>query len=296
MAVAQSGESGPRLSHVHRRQRLIDLDTKVATGDHDRSAMGPELAGAPGDGGRRGLVLSGQAALAASVDHDLSALADRCRAVGFVFAAAGRDRRPVYFVAQTRAWSRSCFFVFAYFLVALLPVLGLVDNPIFRYSLVFDHFQYLASMGPLALAGAGLARFADFVIPKKPWLQSTLCAGLLLVLGMSSWQRTWIYESQETLWTETLAKNPDCWLGYNNLGSYSFSTGAVRRGRWPNFKMPWKSIPTLPKPTTTWAALFSKGGTGRGRLPNSKRPWKSTPTWRRPTTTSAVFSYKRGGE
>src|SRR5271165_3859181 len=91
-------------------------------------------------------------------------------------------------------WSRAYLFAFAYFIVALLPVLGLIDNHIFRLSLVFDHFQYLGSIGPLALAGAGLAQFSDFTIPRKPWLQSALCAGLLLVLGMASWQRTWAYE------------------------------------------------------------------------------------------------------
>jgi len=124
-------------------------------------------------------------------------------------------------------WSRACFFAFAYFIAALLPVLGLIDNPIFRFSLVFDHFQYLGSIGPLALAGTGLAWFADFIIPKKPWLQSTLCAGLLLILGMASWQRTWAYESQETLWTDTLAKNPNSWLGHCNLGLALFQKGQV---------------------------------------------------------------------
>jgi protein O-mannosyl-transferase len=84
------------------------------------------------------------------------------------------------------AGSRACFFSFAYFTAALAPVLGLIDNHIFHFSFVFDHFQYLASMGPLALAGTGLARFSNFIIPKKPWLQSTLCAGLLLMLGMAS--------------------------------------------------------------------------------------------------------------
>jgi hypothetical protein len=64
---------------------------------------------------------------------------------------------------KRRLWSRACFFAFAYFLTALLPILGLIDNYIFRYSLVFDHFQYLANVGPLALAGAGLAWFSDFV-------------------------------------------------------------------------------------------------------------------------------------
>jgi tetratricopeptide (TPR) repeat protein len=124
-------------------------------------------------------------------------------------------------------WSRACFFAFAYFMAALLPVLGLIDNPIFRFSLVFDHLQYLASIGPLALAGTGLARFSDFAIPKKPWLQSSLCAGLLLILGMASWQRTWVYQSQETLWTDTLAKNPNTWFGRSNLGVVLFQKGQV---------------------------------------------------------------------
>jgi tetratricopeptide (TPR) repeat protein len=115
-------------------------------------------------------------------------------------------------------WFRPCFFAFAYFTVALLPVVGLIDNFIFHYSLVFDHFQYLASIGPLALAGAGLTRFLDFFIPKKAWLQFCLCAELLLILGLTSWGRTLVYQGPETLWTDTLAKNPNCWVGDNNLG------------------------------------------------------------------------------
>jgi tetratricopeptide (TPR) repeat protein len=131
------------------------------------------------------------------------------------------------FWLKRELWSRACFFAFAYFMAALLPVLGLINNPIFRFSLVFDHLQYLASIGPLALAGTGLVRFSDFVIPKKPWLQSTLCAGLLLILGMASWQRIWVYQSQETLWTDTLAKNPNTWLGHCNLGVVLFQKGQV---------------------------------------------------------------------
>jgi protein O-mannosyl-transferase len=125
------------------------------------------------------------------------------------------------------AWSRACFFAFAYFVVALLPVLGLIDNSIFRISLVFDHLQYLASIGPLALAGAGLARLSGFVIPKKRALLSSLCACLLLILGMATWQRTLAYENDETFWMDTLAKNPACWIGHNNLGNDLFEKGRV---------------------------------------------------------------------
>jgi Flp pilus assembly protein TadD len=128
---------------------------------------------------------------------------------------------------KRESWARPWFFVFAYFLVALFPVLGLVGLYFQRYSFVADHFQYLASMGPLALAAAGMVRLADFALPARPWLRSSLCAGLLLILGVLSWQRTWVYESQETLWTDTLARNPDSWAAHDLLGNALFKRGHV---------------------------------------------------------------------
>ena len=126
------------------------------------------------------------------------------------------------------AWSQACFFAFAYFVVALLPAMGLLDNTIFRISLVFDHLQYLASIGPLALAGAGLARLSGFVIPKKPALLArALCACLLLILGMTTWERASAYESDETFWTDAVLKNPGCLVGHNNLGNYLLQKGKL---------------------------------------------------------------------
>jgi tetratricopeptide (TPR) repeat protein len=115
-------------------------------------------------------------------------------------------------------WSRSPFCVFVYFLVALLPVLGFFTNTIFRYSFVFDHFQYLASMGPLALLGAGLSHLPGKL--KNPWLPPGLGAGVLLLFGLLTWQHASVFESDETLWTDTVRKNPNCWLAYSNLGEF----------------------------------------------------------------------------
>jgi tetratricopeptide (TPR) repeat protein len=122
---------------------------------------------------------------------------------------------------------RPGFFALAYFLVVLSPFLGLIDQSFWRYSFVEDHLQYLAGMGPLALVGAGLVWLTEGTRARTPWLQAGLCAGVLLVLGSLSWQRAWAYESEETLWTDTLAKNPDCWLGDNNLGRARFLEGRV---------------------------------------------------------------------
>jgi len=126
---------------------------------------------------------------------------------------------------KQRERSRPIFFAFAYFLAALLPVLGLANMNFFLYSFVADHFQYLASMGPLALAGAGMVRLADFASSWKSPLRSSLGAGLLLILGLLSWQRSWIYQNKETLWTDTLAKNADSSIAHNNLGILLFQKG-----------------------------------------------------------------------
>ncbi len=128
---------------------------------------------------------------------------------------------------KCESWSRPYFMAYAYFLVALLPVLGLVNNTYSRYSFVADHFQYLASMGPLALAGAGIIRLGSLVTTSRPWIASTVGAVLLVALGTLSWQRTWVYQNQETLWTDTLAKNPECWAGYNDLGDALLQKGQI---------------------------------------------------------------------
>jgi len=116
------------------------------------------------------------------------------------------------------SWPRAAFFAFSYFVVALLPVLGLVQLYFLRYSFVEDHFQYLAAMGPLAFAGAGMTRLSALLLTATQWLQWTLCAALLFILGTLSWQRAWVFESETCLWTDTLAKNPTCWVAHNNLG------------------------------------------------------------------------------
>jgi protein O-mannosyl-transferase len=116
------------------------------------------------------------------------------------------------------SWARPWFFVFAYFLAALLPVLGLFDNYIFHYSLVFDHFQYLASMGPMALAGAGLARLARMVSFGRTGPRAGVYSAPLLLLGILTWQRCATFESEQTLWTDTLTKNPGSWTAHYNLG------------------------------------------------------------------------------
>jgi tetratricopeptide (TPR) repeat protein len=114
-------------------------------------------------------------------------------------------------------WKRSVSFAAAYFVISLFPVLGFFSVYFFRYSFVSDHFQYLASMGPLALAGAGITE-GIAVTGWKSSLRPAVCGVLLLVLGVLTWRQTSIYHDIVALYTGTLAKNPGCWMAHYNLG------------------------------------------------------------------------------
>ncbi len=114
---------------------------------------------------------------------------------------------------------RPVFFAFAYYLVALSPFLGLINQSFWRFSFVEDHLQYLACMGPLALAGSALAWLGELVLT-GPILLKAIPGGVVLgTLALVSWQRCGVYAGEETLWRDNLAKNPQCWVADNHLGS-----------------------------------------------------------------------------
>jgi Flp pilus assembly protein TadD len=117
------------------------------------------------------------------------------------------------------------FVTILFFIGTLFPALGFFDVFPFRYSFVADHFQYLACMGPLVLAGAGITRVTTVFFPTTAWPQSVLCAVMALALGLLSWQRAGVYQSEEKLWNVTLAQNPNCSMAHNNLGSILMERG-----------------------------------------------------------------------
>lgn len=104
----------------------------------------------------------------------------------------------------------------------LVPALGFVDVYPMRYSFVADHFVYLASIGLIVLlvpaVGWLVRRAASEGDGWSGWQRTTAGATLVILTGLTWWQGR-IYTDLETLWRDTLAKNPNAFLAHNNLGS-----------------------------------------------------------------------------
>jgi len=96
-----------------------------------------------------------------------------------------------------------------------------------RYSFVSDHWQYFGSMGMLALFAAGITAGLDRLGWEGRPAGAAMKLGLLLALGVLSWRQSWIYQSLDSLWTDTLAKNPECWLAHSNLGQIRLKQGRL---------------------------------------------------------------------
>jgi len=114
---------------------------------------------------------------------------------------------------QRDKFLRPAFAAAVYFAASLFPVLGLFNVYFFRYSFVSDHFQYLAAIGPLALAAAAIS----FALT-NPRIQMSIFAIVLALLATLTWKQASIYRDAKTLYQVTIERNPECWLAYTNLG------------------------------------------------------------------------------
>lgn len=128
----------------------------------------------------------------------------------------------IYFVR--RRVGRGVEVAAVFFVATLSPVLGFIMLYTFRFSFVADHYQYLASIGPLALAAAGIT---IALRNRSRWQKQAVCGGLLLPLGILTWRECAMYANIETLWQTTISENPRSWMAYNNLGNALLQKGRV---------------------------------------------------------------------
>jgi len=145
-------------------------------------------------------------------------------AYGWLVAGAGLAV-AIYFARRTVG--RGVEVAALFYVATLVPMLGFFMLYTFRYSFVADHYQYVASIGPLALAAAGISTALSRFERSIPFLKPVFCGVLLLVLGLLTWRQAATYTDLKTLWQTTAERNPGSWMAHGNLGNLLLKQGRL---------------------------------------------------------------------
>jgi protein O-mannosyl-transferase len=109
----------------------------------------------------------------------------------------------------------------------LFPVLGFLNVFPFRYSYVADHFAYLAMLAIIVPVTSALNVFLGRKLPGR--IGELVIPGVILAaLGLLTSRQAVIYCDEETLYRETLARNPDCGFCHLDLGTLLIRTNRTQ--------------------------------------------------------------------
>ncbi|MBI3553653.1 MAG: tetratricopeptide repeat protein [Elusimicrobia bacterium] len=114
-----------------------------------------------------------------------------------------------------------------FYLVALLPVIGLVKLGL---AIASDRYTYLASFGPALLAGLGAQMLADKG-PRPRWLWSAALAAGLCGLTAATVAQIGTWRDSVVFWRHAVAVDPDCYVCHKNLGDALAAQGLEEESR-----------------------------------------------------------------
>ncbi len=158
-----------------------------------------------------------------------------------------------------RSWGRPVLFGLGYFMITLGPFLGFFTIFFMRYSYVADHYVYHALIGMIALAVAGGWQIAQRDGRPTALMMKAVAVSVVIALGMLTWQRCHVYHDAETLWRDTLRKNPNCWLAHNDLGNLLWVRGRFDEAT-AHFLRAIEIHPEFPETHYNFGALLEEQG------------------------------------
>ena len=163
-----------------------------------------------------------------------------------------------------------------FFAGSLFPVLGFFNVYAFVYSFVTDHWQYLPSLGIIALGAAGLMEAVGRLPVPARRAGLALVAALPVALGILAWRQCGNYRDLFTFYEAILAKNPECWMAHNNLAEALSNAGRTAEAI-PHLERALQLRPDFPEAENNLGADLRVIGRPREAVPHLERALQLEP-------------------
>src|SRR5437016_1105542 len=148
------------------------------------------------------------------------------------------------------------------YVVVLLPVLGIAQS---GPQIAADRYTYLAALGWAILAGAGLLscwRRSTSSTRGAPatWGLAGIATGIVIALGVLTWNQVQIWHDAGRLWTYALALDPNSPIAHSNLGELLDRQGRPAEAI-DHFQQALRTKPDFPLAHNNWGMALK----GQGR-------------------------------
>jgi Tfp pilus assembly protein PilF len=179
--------------------------------------------------------------------------------------------------AATQKWGsrlgRGPLVAVLFFGGTLFPALGFFNVYPFKYSFVADHFQYLASIGIIALVAGTIAYWAE-QDRRLRVVAGVVGSCVLVALGVVTYGQVGVYESRGMLWADVLLKNPDSALALQGLAAERAAVNNFREAK----TLYERAIPLTIDSHDRRNVLYDLGQTlyRAGDEAGAKRAWRQT--------------------
>jgi len=141
----------------------------------------------------------------------------------YLFPAAAAGVIALLYTMRA-GWGRGPLVATLFYAGTLAPTSGFLNVYAMRYSFVADHFAYLPMIGLVALVTAAASEVVKW-LGRGARLGWGIAASCLLALAVLTTVQCETYRDLRTLWVNTLAHDPDCWMARNNLAAFLLSEG-----------------------------------------------------------------------
>ena len=126
---------------------------------------------------------------------------------------------------KRKTWGRHALLGLGFFLISLLPFVGLTAGSYMQYTWVMDHLLYIPIIGLVGLAVAGIESLNQRLSPPlRPFCQG--CFAIVMVLfAVESRSYAATYINIKTYWTNAIEHNRDAWPARNDLALMLLQNG-----------------------------------------------------------------------
>lgn len=107
---------------------------------------------------------------------------------------------------------KDLFFWIGLFIIPLVPVSGIIPQG----TIMNDRYLYFPMLGFAAFIAFGPVLFFDRALDKSKHILRISLVGMLITLGIMSWQRSTVWQNSITLWSDALIKQPEgSWYNFD---------------------------------------------------------------------------------